>query len=300
MNIKKFRLASASPLGLLPLCGMMVTLLHKELWRTVMEQQGRQRWLRLNQQAWDQRTDIHIDSGFYDVAGFVAGQCRLNPIELELMGAVRGKRLLHLQCHFGLDTLSWSRRGAWVTGVDLSPQAIAKARQLARDTRQAAHFVCADVIDFGDEVEPEYDWVFVSYGALCWLDDINRWAQTVKRALKPNGKLCLVEFHPAIDMLMDYGYFHRPNPDVAVEATYTENAGTFKQRVAVWNHSLGEVIGALLQQGLVVEHFAEHRHCPYRCFDQLTATDDGQYQWLQGEHPLPLLYSLVARNSTGR
>ncbi|WP_298439627.1 methyltransferase [uncultured Ferrimonas sp.] len=251
--------------------------------------------LQLNQQAWDRRTEIHLKSKFYDVEGFLAGQCKLNPLELSLLGDVRGKNLLHLQCHFGLESLCWSRRGAWVTGLDLSPTAIEQANRLAQQTKQAVHFICTDVLSFGDEVKPEYDWVYTSYGVLCWLADIDRWAQTVAKSLHRGGKLCLIEFHPAVDLLLGYGYFSRDEPDIEVESTYTENAGTEKQRVALWNHSIGEVMSALLRHGMAIEHFQEHRVSPYDCFANLTERAPGQFVWQQDGHEMPLLYSIVAR-----
>lgn len=255
---------------------------------------SQQELLALNQKAWDRRAEIHVDSEFYNVSGFLAGQCTLNPIELELLGDLHSKQVLHLQCHFGLDSLSMARRGAWVTGVDLSPKAIEFGKQLAKQTKRATHFICADVLAFGDEVKPDFDWVYTSYGVLCWLNDIDRWAKTVANALKPGGKLCLVEFHPAVDLMMGYGYFNQTQPDIEVESTYTENAGSHKQRVALWNHSLGEVTTALMAQGLVINHFQEYRYSPYNCFPELTEESPGRYVWEKEGHQIPLIYSLVA------
>ncbi|QIZ76917.1 class I SAM-dependent methyltransferase [Ferrimonas lipolytica] len=260
----------------------------------VIHDQSEQVLLQLNQQAWDRRTQIHIKSRFYDVDGFLAGKCQLNPLELQLIGSVRGKSMLHLQCHFGLDSLNWCRRGAWVTGVDFSPVAIEQAQHLAKQSRLAGHFICADVLSFANETQPEFDWVYTSYGVLCWLADIDRWAHTVASALKPGGKLCLIEFHPALDLLQGYGYFNRAKPDIEVETTYTENAGSEKQRVAVWCHSIGEVQSALLKQGMQIEHFQEYDYSPYDCFDNLVERQPGQFVWERDGHSTPLLYSLVA------
>ncbi|GAA4880388.1 class I SAM-dependent methyltransferase [Ferrimonas pelagia] len=251
--------------------------------------------LTMNRRGWDQRTAIHIESKFYDVAGFVAGNSSLNPLELTLLGDVCGLRLLHLQCHFGLDSLSWARLGAEITGVDLSPVAIAQARQLSAQIGIPAEFVCDDVLAFGQRASAEYDWVFTSYGALCWLPDLALWAQGIANALKPGGRLALVEFHPAIDLHQGYSYFHQREADVAEEGTYTENCPGDTAAFALWGHSIGETVTALLTAGLVLEQLQEHDSSPYRCFDGMVEARPGCFQLLQQGHPLPMLYSLVAR-----
>lgn len=136
-------------------------------------------YLELNRKAWDKRTAIHVDSQFYDVAGFIRGKSSLNSIELEQVGDVNGKTLLHLQCHFGLDSLSWSRLGANVTGVDLSPIAIDHARDLPRQLGLKAEFIADDIYHFGSDNTRKFNNVFTSYGVLCWLPDLTRWAAVI-------------------------------------------------------------------------------------------------------------------------
>ncbi|NJO67654.1 MAG: class I SAM-dependent methyltransferase, partial [Rhodospirillales bacterium] len=156
-----------------------------------------------NRRVWDEWARINAASDFYDMAAFRAGETSLKPIELEEVGPVAGKSLLHLQCHFGQDTLSWARMGAKVTGVDLSPEAIRRAQALAGELGIDARFICSDVLALDALGEETFDIVFVSYGALIWLPDLDRWARTVARHLKPGGMLHLVEFHPMIMMLDD-------------------------------------------------------------------------------------------------
>jgi 2-polyprenyl-3-methyl-5-hydroxy-6-metoxy-1,4-benzoquinol methylase len=150
----------------------------------------------MNRAGWDQRANAHFGSSFYDVEGFVAGQTSLREIELAELENVSGKALLHLQCHFGLDTLSWVRKGASCTGVDISPVAIEKGRQLAARTGLEAKLVCSDVYSFRSGRSEPYDIVFTSYGAVCWLPDLHRWADIVASSLAVGGVFYMVEFHP--------------------------------------------------------------------------------------------------------
>ncbi|MBV7315117.1 class I SAM-dependent methyltransferase [Shewanella sp. NIFS-20-20] len=248
----------------------------------------------LNKAAWDKRTLIHVHSRFYDVDGFIQGRSSLNPIELGLMGEVIDKNLLHLQCHFGLDSLSWARLGARVTGVDFSTEAIHQARQLAQQLSLTADFTEADVYRFGDTVKPEFDLVFTSYGVLCWLACLDSWAQTIAKALVPGGRLVLVEFHPAHELLSGYDYFPKAHADLEEEGTYTDNALDDTMPIATWSHSLAEVIGALINAGLVIDHVGEHPYSPYPCSDDLEAIEQGGYQALYQGKNIPLLYSISA------
>ena len=141
----------------------------------------------LNRRQWNERTQIHVGSEFYDVAGFKSGRCSLHPVELAELGDVAGKRLLHLQCHFGMDTLSWARRGAVATGVDFSPESVAVAEGLALEVGLDAHFVCSDIYDLPSNLEGKFDIIFTSYGVLTWLPDLRRWAETISHFLDSPG-----------------------------------------------------------------------------------------------------------------
>ncbi|WNZ58090.1 class I SAM-dependent methyltransferase [Microbulbifer sp. MKSA007] len=141
----------------------------------------------INRHSWDSRTRIHVKSEFYNIDGFLSGKSTLNEFELSDIGNVSGKSLLHLQCHFGLDTLSWARLGAKVTGVDISSVAITEAQALSDRSGLHGEFICNDIYSFGESNNKEFDIVFTSYGALCWLPDIERWASVVAQCLKPGG-----------------------------------------------------------------------------------------------------------------
>lgn len=252
----------------------------------------------INRQAWNKRSRIHVESAFYDVAGFLNGNSSLNTLEKELLGDVTGQSLLHLQCHFGLDTLSLARMGARVTGVDLSSEGIEYAIELAKKSGLDADFVCADVLSLDQEFVSSHDVVFTSYGVLCWLNDLDKWAVTIARALKQGGRLCLVEFHPFFDVLSGYPYFHHPTAYIEQESTYTENHSNEQQTVATWAHSLSDVVQSLIKAGLVIEHFAEYSTSPYECFEGLTECrtlgHEGHFEYIHKGEPVPLLYSICA------
>ncbi|WP_154223495.1 class I SAM-dependent methyltransferase [Marinicella rhabdoformis] len=250
-------------------------------------------YLKLNKKAWDAKTKIHVKSSFYDVPAFKAGNNTLNDIEMKALGDVSGKSLLHLQCHFGLDSLSWARLGAKVTGVDLSSVAIKQAQDLSEQCDLHATFICDDVINYLQK-RRQFDVVFTSYGTICWLSDIKAWAQGVARQLKPGGTFFMAEFHPVYDLLDGYSYFHQLEPDVETETVYTENKSEEKQAIAVWSHPLGEVISALLCAGLSIQAFEEFDYSPYDCFDNMEERQAGQFHLQHKGNDIPLVYALKA------
>lgn len=252
-------------------------------------------YLSINKQAWDKRTSVHVKSEFYDVASFKNGRCSLNPIELKQVGNVEGSSLLHLQCHFGQDTLSWARLGAEVTGVDLSAAAIKQANSLKQALGLRANFIESDIVKFGSENTQQFDIVFTSYGVLCWLPDLVDWAQTIAKSLKAGGEFHLVEFHSFNDLLSGCSYFPNSEPDVEEEGTYTENCDGAKSTMVTWSHSISEVINSLIGAGLSIESFSEHPYSPYNCFEGLQPVPDLGYQMLYKGQQVPLLYSIKAR-----
>ena len=158
------------------------------------------KYLQDNQKLWEQWTLEHEKSPFYDMAGFKAGRDRLRSIELSELGEVAGKSLLHLQCHFGLDTLAWARRGAIATGVDFSETSIVRARSLSRELNVATEFTCSDIYQLPNRLSGEFDIVFMSYGVLHWLQDLHRWGKIIAHFLKPNGIFYMVEKYPTFRM----------------------------------------------------------------------------------------------------
>ena len=258
-------------------------------------------YLKINRQSWNNRLESHLASDFYDMEGFLKGNSSLNSIELELLGDVQGKSILHLQCHFGQDTLSLARMGAEVTGIDLSDAAIDKAKELATQTGLDAQFVNSDVYELPQHLHGQFDVVFTSYGTIGWLPDLDKWAGVINHFLKPGGKFIIVEFHPVVWMFDDdftkiaYNYF-KDEPIVETESgTYADREAEIKQQYVCWNHSLGEVMGSLLKQGLQVEDFQEYDYSPYNCFSHTEEVAPKQFRIKHLQNYIPMVYSLVVR-----
>lgn len=254
----------------------------------------------VNKSSWNQRTEVHWTSDFYDNEAFVAGKNSLKIIELELLGDLTGKSVLHLQCHFGQDTISCTRLGAIkAVGVDLSDRAVARAQELAAKTDSVATFICSDIYDLPQHLTDQFDIVFTSYGTIGWLPDIDQWSAIVARYLKPGGRFVFAEFHPVVWMYDDnfqqitYDYFNGA-PIEEVEGTYTDGDQGLNTTNISWNHGLGEVISSLLAQGLVLEAFREHDYSPYNCFNDMKEVAPEKYRIASVEPRIPMVYSLSA------
>ena len=254
-------------------------------------------YLEMNRAGWDRRTVAHFESRFYDVDGFLAGRSSLREIERAELTDVAGKRLLHLQCHFGLDTLSWARRGALCTGLDISPVAIGKARELAARAGLEAEFICSDVYGFRRQSPQPWEIVFTSYGAVCWLPDLRPWAEVVATNLAPGGTFHMVEFHPIYDLLAGFSYFTQAEPDVAEEASYTENGADVVARLATWAHPLSSVINALIAAGIRIERVNEFAFSPYNCFAGMVEREPGRFYLSHRGHDVPIVYSVTGRKA---
>ncbi len=252
-------------------------------------------YLEMNRAGWDRRAKAHFVSEFYDVEGFLAGATSLREIELAELQNVNGKTLLHLQCHFGMDTLSWVREGAVCTGVDISPVAIQQARKLAEQLSLEAEFVCTDVYSYQRSASSPYDIVFTSYGAVCWLPDLSRWAQVVASNLAVGGRFYMAEFHPIYDLLAGYAYFTQEEPDVEEEGTYTENGADAVAKLATWAHPMSSVINALLGVGIQIERVSEFPFSPYNCFEGMEEREPGRFYLRHRDHDVPIVYSITGR-----
>lgn len=258
-------------------------------------------YLRGNRDHWDEMVPYHERSEFYDVAGFKAGKSSLKSIELEELGDVAGKSLLHLQCHFGMDTLSWARLGATVTGVDFSEEAISLARRLSAETGTEADFICANIYDLPDVLEGRFDIVFTSYGVKAWLPDIPRWAEIAAGFLKPGGTFYIVENHPLIGLFDDSpdcqvltvnGTYFAGKEPVRYEPGYSYAGAPVTQPCYEWAHSLAEIVSSLAAAGLTIEFLHEFPFCEYRALAFMEQDEDGRWR-LPGD-PLPLIFSLRA------
>lgn len=255
-------------------------------------------YLEINKNSWNNRTSVHLESEFYDVKSFLEGKSSLNSIELELLGNLEGKSILHLQCHFGQDTISLSRLGAKSVGVDLSDKAIEAARELALKDNSDARFICSDVYDLPNHLDEKFDIVFTSYGTIGWLPDLDKWAKVVSHFLKPEGKFVFAEFHPLVWMFDDdfqrieYPYFQADAIETT-EETYTENAEQ-KDEFISWNHGLGEVVNSLISNGLQINSLDEYDYSPYNCFNQTEEFETGKFRIKHLGNKIPMVYSLLA------
>ncbi len=265
-----------------------------------MNDETLQEYFEANRQGWNKKTAVHKDSIFYNVQDFKKGKSALNTIELEALGDVRNKSMLHLQCHFGLDTLSWAREGATVTGVDLSDTAIDTAKSLSDELNIPADFICCNVYDLPAHLNKQFDIVFTSYGVVGWLPDLNKWAAIIARLLKPGGVFYMVEFHPVVWMMdedFEHIKYYYHNEQVIVEecnGTYADRYAAIEYKEYSWNHSLSEVINALIKHGLQINHLNEYPYSCYNCFNKTVQGSDGFYRIKGLENKIPMMYSIKA------
>lgn len=263
-------------------------------------------YLSANQRLWDAWTPLHETSDFYDLARFKAGGSSLRPIERAELTDVAGRRLLHLQCHFGLDTLSWARAGASVTGVDFSDRSIALARSLSAELDIPATFVCSDIGRLPEVLGGQFEIVFSSYGVLPWLRDLRRWAEVIAHFLAPDGIFYLVDDHPfmralhtnaAGELTIGNPYFFTDEPS-RMEARGSYAAPADEQMPLrewyIWNHSLGEILGVLIGAGLRIEFLHEFPFAMRAKFPGMERGEDGVWRFSRPPE-FPLLFSLQAR-----
>ena len=257
-----------------------------------------------NRKAWDTWAEAHFGSEFYDVRGFLEGRNTLRPIEREALGDVAGKSLLHLQCHFGMDTLSWARLGADVTGVDFSPTAMELAQRLAADANLSARFVCSSVEELPESLSGSFDLVFTSYGVLPWLRDLRRWAEVIVHFLRPGGTFLLVDTHPTLhlfandesvaDWRLFHPYFENAGPIREVCERSYASAAVPAMELTEWPHSMSEIVNSLIDAGLTIRSLTEYPHCFYRCSPLVERREDGNWWPKDPVARLPLTLAVQA------
>lgn len=276
------------------------------------------KYLADNLRLWNEWTKIHEASEFYDLESFRRGDTKRRPFEAapgvrirdfeveELGGDVRGLDLLHLQCHFGIDTLSWARLGANVTGIDFSPNAIDLARSLAAELGTDARFIVSTIHELERNLDGDFDIVYTSRGALWWLPDMTEWARIAASFVRPGGRLYVTEFHPILQTLdgtnglqdarIKHPYFPRGPMTYPVTGSYADpHAQMEAQTEHGWQHSLGEIVTAIAEAGLRIEFLHEFGWVDHQYIALLEQGDDGRWRLpasVEGE--LPLMYSLLA------
>lgn len=254
----------------------------------------------LNRQSWNLRTAAHWKGEFYDVPGFIDGKEVLKSIELDLLGDLSGKKILHLQCHFGQDSIALARHGAVVKGIDLSDQAISKAKELNHTCGQDVHFICCDIYDLPNQLNETFDIVFTSYGTIGWLPDLDKWANVIQHFLKPGGQFVFADFHPSVWMFDDdfkdvsYNYFN-DGPIIETETgTYGDKSADFSTTYVMWNHGVAEIFNALNNAKLQIEIIQEFDYSPYDCFRHSEEFEPGKFRIKHLENRIPMVLALRA------
>jgi SAM-dependent methyltransferase len=261
-----------------------------------------------NRGLWDEWTAIHETSAFYDLEGFRKGGIRIRPYELEEIGSVVDQSLLHLQCHFGIDTLSWARLGARVTGADFSPAAIELAGRLAIELGfPDARFIRSTIDELPDVLDDRFDVVYTSRGVLGWLPSIRRWANVAAQFVRPGGRFYITEIHPVAqafenegvqpgELVLRYPYWEHHEPlSFPVHGSYADPTATVQAAAEHgWDHGLGEIVTALIEAGLEIKSLREYPFVDWQ-LDFLNEAEDGTWRLpssVAGE--LPLMFSILA------
>ena len=263
-----------------------------------------EKYYRANLKYWNELVDIHSKSEEYNLENFIKGESSLHSLELKALGDVSNKSLLHLQCHFGLDTLSWARLGATVTGVDFSEKAIQLARYLAQLLRIPAQFIHCNLYDLPGIHEGEYDIVYTSYGVLNWLHDIERWGEIVSHYLKSGGTFFMAEFHSFMyvfeeegsDLVIRNEYWYNSKPkryeserSYADRETMLENRETF-----AWAHPLSGILNSLIRAGLTIREVREYPYSVDEIYSKMETGKDGYRRFIRQDYQLPLMFSVKA------
>ena len=264
------------------------------------------KFIKANKELWENRTEAHLKSEFYDVPGFLKGRETLDPIDIEEVGDVRGKSLLHLMCHLGLDTLSWARHGADVTGVDISESAIAAARKLALETNLDAEFIQSNVYDLPENLERQFDIIFMTEGVLVWLPDMEGLFLIVSHFLKPGGFLYLRDFHPFFYVFDDesdeqnpqvrYPYFRGAEPmRFEYDTSYASGEHELNPMPQYeWTHPVSSIINGAVKAGLSIQFFNEFPFIKFPYLKTLKKSKNGRWILPERENLLPMMFSLKA------
>ncbi len=263
-----------------------------------------EKYFEANKAIWEEKTTHHEKSSFYDVPSFLAGQSSLNEIELEFLRDISGKKILHLQCHFGLDSLSMARMGAQVTGLDLSEKSIELAKKLNEQCQLNVQFIQCNVYDALDHLDEKFDLIFTSYGALVWLPDLELWTEIVNKLLKPDGECLIVEFHPYIytfdfpktDIKFSYKNTGLPYSESSANS-YTDNSDHREMREYFWSHSIEEVMTGFIKRKYQFLNFKEYYYSPYNCFGNSVESQVGKWVFGGFNVDIPHVYALHVKKS---
>jgi len=259
---------------------------------------------KVNNAMWDELTDVHFKS--YGVDKFKSGISTLDEIQIREIGSVDGKSMLHLQCHFGLDSLSWAREGAIVTGIDFVQKAIAYANGLRDELNLKARFICCNIYDLEKHLNEQFDFVYTSQGVLCWLKDIKEWGNLIARYLKPGGIFYMMESHPITHIFEDtikgelriiHPYFHDDIPTKWDDAypDYSDPTYIKKNPSYEWKWTISDIVNALIEAGLRIEFINEYNRTFCKLLPDMVHREDGWWYLPGYEKRLPLVFTIRAR-----
>lgn len=262
-----------------------------------------QQYFDLNKEHWDIKAKYHVESKFYDVPAFKAGKTTLTEIELSELPDVNGKSLLHLQCHFGMDSISLERMGAKVTAIDFSTNAIEEANKLNEELGSTVKFIESNVLNIDEVLNEKYDIIYTSYGVICWLPELETWAKQIKKHLKDGGIFYLVEFHPTLWMFdhptgkIGYRYFNDGSPYIeTVKGTYADFEADLQSTECFWSHSFMDICNALINQGLKIDFLHEFDFSPFNCFENMEMRKDKQFVYKNNDVLVPATFSIQCSN----
>ncbi len=266
-----------------------------------MEQDHLSSYYEANRRLWDKLASVHVKSDFYNQSSFLEGKSSLKDIEMNELGEVRGKSMLHLQCHFGQDSISWAKKGAKVVAVDFSEGAISIAKDINEKLKTQVDFICCNVYDLPNHVKDKFDIVFTSYGVINWLHDLDKWAKLIADYLKPGGVFYMVEFHPILWIYDDnfdkieHPYQSEAEPIMLASGTsYADLEDIVDQKEYCWNHGIGRVMNSLIDSGLKIEFFNEYNYSPYKTFRDMTEFEKGKFVINKFGYRVPHLFSIKA------
>ncbi|MGY5880961.1 MAG: class I SAM-dependent methyltransferase [Candidatus Thorarchaeota archaeon] len=262
--------------------------------------------MKTNRAMWDKYAKIHHKSEFYDVKGFLKGNQTLDPIEIDELPYLSGKKVLHLMCHFGMDTLSLARLGADVTGIDFSSEAIELAQELSKTAKIDARFICSNLYDLPENLGEKFDIVFTSGGVIMWLPDLEEWARIISHFLKPGGVFYIREFHSfgsifdddegVTDLRVKYSYFQGKEPlKFEGDMSYASDGAKIGMATSFeWNHPISKILNVLIDAGMTIEFFHEFPFTTYKSLPFMIQKESGRWIIPKHEDKVPLMFSIKA------
>lgn len=258
-------------------------------------------YIEKNKLAWEEKVQHDILSEYYDVSSFLSGNSTLDQLEMDGLGDVKNKKLLNLQCYFGLESLSLERLGADVTGLDFCNNAINQAILIRNKAGLKTKFINANVYDSATILDKQYDIIFSSYGSICWLPDLSKWVENIYKLLKLGGFFYLIDFHPLLisfnlskSKSIKHSYFNSELPlELTRTGTYADNNAKIKTIDYNWNHSLSEIFSAFISKNMKIEDFKEYPYIPLNAFPNLIKQIDG-YNHVKNDM-FPVLFTLKIR-----